>query len=136
MGNNLIDKILKFKTVCPLEQQLCVQAGFSLKECLIIEKLQRSETMTAREIAVFTGLSPSRTSRILDKLFRENAVTREFDPEDRRRITVSLTEKGVALADKFCQSRQLCLKDLEGRFSKEELKTVHQGLDLLLASSG
>lgn len=50
------------------------------------------------EISAFMNISTARTAAALNSLERKGLVTRNIDPSDRRRILVTLTDRGEAYA--------------------------------------
>lgn len=52
------------------------------------------ERMTVADLAKRVFLSPTTTSRIVDRLVRAGLVSRERSERDRRRVRLSLTETG------------------------------------------
>ena len=58
-------------------------------QCLVDQEAAR-----VSDLANGAGISPSTATRILDALERRAIVRRERSPEDRRGVTVTLTEPG------------------------------------------
>lgn len=52
------------------------------------------EAMTVAALAKRVSLSPTTTSRIVERLVRAGLVSREREQEDRRRVSLSLTATG------------------------------------------
>ncbi len=55
--------------------------------------------LTTGELAGFLGLSPSATTRVVDRLVSLGLAVRETDPADRRRTVVTATDTPVAGLD-------------------------------------
>ncbi|HHU35714.1 MAG TPA: MarR family transcriptional regulator [Treponema sp.] len=82
------------------EQTLRKKTGLTLNEafslCTITSGIHEPGQI-ARELE----LSPSRLSRVLDTLQEKKLITRTISKEDRRNISVSLTERGTEVVNKY-----------------------------------
>ena len=54
-------------------------------------------------IGKYTGMEKSSLTRMVDDLEKKGIVFRKTDPEDRRKVLVSLTDRGVECYDYFNQ---------------------------------
>jgi DNA-binding MarR family transcriptional regulator len=54
------------------------------------------------------GLSPSRISRVIEKLVVDGYLDRNIDKTDRRAITLCLTEEGKKIRAEIDRNRQEC----------------------------
>jgi len=70
-------------------------AGLTAKELQVILSLNSEESISSSDLAKRNMLSPSRMSRIIDKLVSRGLLNRETDGEDRRYSRVSLTREGI-----------------------------------------
>lgn len=72
-------------------------------EMAVMRLLHESrQKMTAGEISSKLDMTTSRVAAVLGSLEKKNLLKRESDAEDRRRVLVTLTEKG----DVFCEKRR------------------------------
>ncbi len=77
----------------------------------------------------------SDVSRIVDRLFEKELLTRKENPADRRQKTVEITDKGLALLDSMfeCEKKaDMLLKNL----SEEEVLELNRLLDKIRKSTG
>lgn len=72
----------------------------------------------------------SDASRIVERLRVKGFVVRKQDPEDRRAVTVIITDKGVALLDKMESSVNVLEEDFR-KLSAEEADLLNELLDRL-----
>jgi len=82
------------------EEKLKKKTGLTVNEALLICQVQRGiqePTLLAEEL----DLSPSRLSRILDSLEKKNLISREISSEDRRSVSVNLTNLGLNAANEI-----------------------------------
>lgn len=83
-----------------LEAQVQHRHGLTLSALELLGRLADAEHQRMRiaRLAERTGLSLSRTSRLLDSLQQRGLLAREPCPEDSRASNVALTPGGLALA--------------------------------------
>ncbi len=86
--------------------------GVTMSQCMTLELLQREGALPARRLAERLGLDNSTVTRTVDVLVRDGLLVRKRDEQrDRRRVFVSLTAQGEALAAKL----QACADEYCGR---------------------
>jgi DNA-binding MarR family transcriptional regulator len=73
----------------------------------------------------------SNTTRLVDKLLLKELCTREVCPDNRRKIEVSLTEKGLKLLEKINPIVEEFEKKWVGKLNTEELQTLNNLLEKL-----
>ena len=81
---------------------------------------------SAGEIGARLGLTSGSVTTLVNRLIDAGIVTREFDPDDRRRVLITLIEsRALELFDRF-RSTSERLEQPYRRFSPAELATVHR----------
>jgi DNA-binding MarR family transcriptional regulator len=75
--------------------------GVTFAQCHAIVEIGRAETIYLNKLADILGLEKSTMSRTINNLVNNGTVLRDIDPEDRRFITIKLTEKGINLFQKI-----------------------------------
>ena len=89
----------------------------------VLAALHRSGEMTARQIADLERLQPQSLTRTLRALQDEGLIRRRPDPEDRRRVRLAITPKGVdALA------HDMARRDAWLAAALEELTAAERGV--------
>ncbi|MFL5861606.1 MAG: MarR family winged helix-turn-helix transcriptional regulator [Solirubrobacteraceae bacterium] len=86
------------------------QDRLTLSQYSLLMPLSGSDTARVSDLAAGAGIAPSTASRILDALERRAIVRRTRSQEDRRGVTVSLTEHGREALDQqheWMRGRQL-----------------------------
>jgi DNA-binding MarR family transcriptional regulator len=68
--------------------------SLTLSQYALLQALASRETARVQELASEAGVTPSTASRILDALERRAIVSRSRAPDDRRGVTITLTEQG------------------------------------------
>jgi DNA-binding MarR family transcriptional regulator len=89
-----------------------------------LQVLSSSRGMTAGELARALRVTTGATTRVIDSLVAAGHARREWDPEDRRRILVSVTPAALRALERSRQRlRDDAKQALEG-FRPEELETI------------
>src|SRR5437763_9734646 len=86
------------------------QDRLTLSQYSLLMPLSGSDTARVSDLAAGAGIAPSTASRILDALERRAIVRRTRSQEDRRGVTVSLTEHGreaLGQQHEWMRARQL-----------------------------
>lgn len=91
--------------------------------------------MIASDIAEGSMLSPGALTNRIDRLIERKLVTRAEDPEDRRRVLVTLTKKGIKLVDRTTEARFMCAEEAVNHFSAAEKKQLNSLLRKFLLSA-
>ena len=73
----------------------------------------------------------SNASRLVDKLKAKGLVERHVCDEDRRRVNIQLTEKGLKLLEEASNAMKLSSSELESALTQEEANTLNHLLDKL-----
>ncbi|MDR3564145.1 MAG: MarR family transcriptional regulator [Negativicutes bacterium] len=69
----------------------------TLSQCHTIVEIGRAGSMSLNVLADILGLDKSTVSRSVEKLVSDGIIVRDTDPEDRRYLTLHLSEKGQSL---------------------------------------
>ena len=69
----------------------------TLSQCQTIVEIGRAGKMSINLLAEVLGLDKSTVSRSVDKLVNDGIAVRKTDPEDRRSVTLQLSEKGQSI---------------------------------------
>ncbi|MHB1415093.1 MAG: MarR family winged helix-turn-helix transcriptional regulator [Chloroflexota bacterium] len=83
-------------------------------------------------VAEHLGLTPASTSRIVEGLVADGLVERKDSPEDRRRLTLKLTEQGQATLAATRESAQARLAEMLRPLGPAERETVAEAMRALL----
>lgn len=123
----------------PLEQQLCYaiysadiaiqraykplldELGLTYPQFLVLNVLWRRDAQSVGSIAQQLALESSTLTPLLKRLESAELVRRKRNPDNERRVVVSLTPKGVAL-----RARGGCLGDTLVRTSGYSVEQLHE----------
>jgi MarR family transcriptional regulator, organic hydroperoxide resistance regulator len=108
-GSEVLGLIYEMKKKCAaIDYRLMEHLHLSQSELLFFSSLDQCTGISSPELARNMGLSPSRISRVIEKLVVDGYLDRNTDKSDRRAITLCLTESGKKIRDEIDRSRQEC----------------------------
>jgi DNA-binding MarR family transcriptional regulator len=90
----------------------------SKNQPMVIKIIGMEGEMMPSTIGKYTGMEKSSLTRMVDDLEKKGIVTRNTDPDDRRKVLVSLTEKGLEYYN--------CLNKITAEMADEILKFVDE----------
>ncbi len=109
MGMEILDLVYEMKKKCAvIDIQLMEQLRLSQSELLFFSSLDQCTGISSPELAKNMGLSPSRISRVIEKLVVDGYLDRNIDKADRRAITLCLTDEGKKIRAEIDKNRQAC----------------------------
>jgi DNA-binding MarR family transcriptional regulator len=77
----------------------------SVAQLAALHLLDQGKTSSVSSLGAELELSPSAVSRLVDGLVQRDLVARAEDPEDRRKKTLMLTQKGRRFVDAISEDR-------------------------------
>ena len=98
--------------------------GLSVTDLKTLDVLQRRGPLTAGAIAAHTTLATASVTSLIDRLEKKRLVRRVRDPEDRRRVVVTLTPKLAKTIAPLFESLNRRMLERFGRYDDEQLALV------------
>jgi len=86
---------------------------------------------TLGEVARIQGVTPATATTLVTTLESRGWVNREHDPDDRRRVVVSLTDSGSAVLASSQAVAEIAMADLLEPLTPEQLGRLLDGLAVL-----
>jgi len=83
------------------------------------------------EISLITGLEKSSFTRSVDSLVKNGFIIRTSSGNDRRKIMLSLTNKGIKAAKLIKNDFDIYLESLISNFSENEKNEFYESLDTI-----
>jgi DNA-binding MarR family transcriptional regulator len=83
-------------------------------------------------MAKVMGLSPSRSSRVINNLVQKGYLIRRTSSRDRRSVAVTLSKKGIEAKEKIKENQKKLEKSLRQRITDHELNMIKDSLKILL----
>ena len=109
-------------------------AGIANSEWIVVSILSERPRLSINELAHFAGMHQAPISRIVEKLTKKNLVTRVTSVEDRRSVSVKLTDEGLALRDRLLGITSNNAKDSFACLSEEEYEVFMSTIKKVLKS--
>ena len=111
------------------------QAGLSVDQWVVLKQISENNGSSQVEIGSSTVKDAPTTTRIIDQLVGKNLVSKQLDPEDRRRYMVFVTEKGRQLIERLIpvvqEYRQVPLRGFSSTEQKQLIALLQRMLDNL-----
>ena len=108
---NLFDLLTFLNQKCSQTEEI-IQGKLQLSraEYRALRIVGSAEKVTCKQLSQRMRLSPSRGSRVVDRLYQKGYVNREDCHTDRRCKTVWLTRKGMMIKEKIVERLSECEK--------------------------
>ncbi|HEY7053438.1 MAG TPA: MarR family transcriptional regulator [Mycobacterium sp.] len=87
-------------------------------------------------VAAGLEVNPSNASRTCDRLIKAGLLDRRDLPEDRRNITLTLTDEGRKLVDRVTKHRRSAIARVLREMSTEDRELLATALDRFAAAAG
>ena len=117
-----------------LDEELRVQHGVTFSEYDVLLRLGRApeRALTMGELAERTMLSPSGTTRLVDRLVATNLIRRRPVPDDGRVTLATLTPAGVKLLRAAARTHLRGIREhFTGRLTGRQLEQVVSALETI-----
>lgn len=133
MNDNLLELITSLKINRAIEREYTrIASNLTISEYRGIMAQDNDRGMNCLELSVAMGLSPSRSSRVIDNLVKKGYFTRRIDENDRRSVAVTLSKKGREVKEKIKKNQQNLEDNLEKMLSDEMVNNIKRSLKILL----
>lgn len=89
-------------------------------DIFIINYIFKNNKCTMKEITEFTNSIASTTTRKINRLVKNNFIRREVGENDRRKIYLLLTKKGINLYENFINNRDMGFNLMINQLTEKE----------------
>lgn len=96
--------------------------------------LMNEDNLPQRELATRLNIRPASLTDLVEKMEREQLVSRERDKADRRIVRVVITDKGRALVQQNIKTRREVEETMFGVLSADEVATMTRVFHKMAAS--
>lgn len=124
-----------------LERKLGIlqDSGFSccqitMSQCHALVEIGRAKGISLNKLAELLNLENSTMSRTVNNLVANELVKRDIDPQDRRYVTISLTDKGSEIYQGIEEEMNLYFKKIYETIPADKRQQVLESIDILLES--
>lgn len=120
-----------------LQQEAVEEFDISFRDFVILATLRKEpapHALPVSQIAEYTVRPMGSISHAVDRVEGRGLVTRTPSPDDRRKVIVSLTPKGVRFADESVATYARVRGRVFARLSADELDRIDESVHLLLSA--
>lgn len=114
-----------------LEKDEATCSGVTMSQCHAIVEIGRAEEISLNELAKILELDKSTMSRTINNLVESGLVARELHAEDRRYVTIKLTDKGTVVYRSTEGSMEKYYRDIFLDIPENKREQVLDSLKLL-----
>ena len=132
-GANFLRELLRMliRNLGVLEKSEASCCGTTIAQCHAIVEIGRGNQVSLNELADLLGLDKSTMSRTINNLVEEDLVIRETHLEDRRYITIELTDKGKEVYKTIEKSMELYYQSIFKSIPEDKREQILESLKLL-----
>ena len=105
-----------------LERNVVTGWGGSAPQLMLVVLLVRHKTLTMGEAAELLDVTPRAITRLVDSLEKEDLVSRQASPHDKRVYLISVTKKAEQLAKTMMPTHEKKMTELFSAFTESELQ--------------
>lgn len=118
----------------PMRLQVWEEMDINFPQLRILFRIRAQPGVDLRTLAEQTGISASAASQQVDRLVERGLLLRRDDPEDRRRLSLELTERGQQATGEISRASHSYLEAILSCLSTDELADLHRVLGRILAN--
>ena len=109
--------------------------GLTDQQGRILRVLAETEPLEMRELADRTSIHPASLSRIIPGLLRKGIVRRWKNDADARRVSVTITNRGLAVIQPVIRHSERIYADLAAEIGAARWRELHRCLDILIRTA-
>ncbi len=134
MNTSITDLIHSLKLKCVMsDDQIRSKTPLSPSEYRAVVSLKPDDQISSASFSERLGLSPSRGSRVIDKMVANGFIMRATLKDDRRAQVISLAPEGINLKKRIDQLMCECEEKIKKQMSDDEYSTVESSLKRLVS---
>jgi DNA-binding MarR family transcriptional regulator len=112
------------------EMRNVAKGKFTVPQFRILNRLRKG-AQTNSELAEWMGVTAPTMSRMVEPLEKKQYIVREYNPNDRRSQTLTLSASGRREAERIRRQAQERFASMAGSLSSEESHALAKGLEIL-----
>lgn len=130
------DLIFQLKLKC-INNELKIMEEYNLirSEYNAIASMNSEEVVCSNDLSIKMCLSPSRASRVIEKMVKKGLLIRDCNPEDRRKCEISLSKRGITIRERIEEKKVIYEKKICERFTEQEIKNLKGCLNKIIKTS-
>lgn len=115
-----------------LEESEATCCGTTVSQCHAIVEVGRAKDISLNELAELLTLDKSTMSRTINKLVDSGLVIRELHPDDRRYVSIKLSEEGIKVFHNIENSMEKYYQSIFASIPEEKREQVLESLQLVI----
>ncbi|GIM27565.1 hypothetical protein CPJCM30710_02310 [Clostridium polyendosporum] len=132
--SHLLRELIRFlvKSLGVLEKGEATCCGTTVSQCHAIVEIERAKEISLNKLAEVLSLDKSTMSRTINNLVESNLVFRDLHPEDRRYVSIKLTDSGKRVFNNIESSMDQYYKSILDSIPENKREQVLESLELLI----
>jgi DNA-binding MarR family transcriptional regulator len=130
-AHELMDTAPQIMQAIRMEMRRGSGSDISIPQFRTLAFIQRNPNSSLSNLADHLGLTLPSVSKLVDGLVKKKIVVRQMSTEDRRRLTLVLTQAGLTIVDSARAGAQASMAKKLDHLLDDELETVFKALKLL-----
>lgn len=132
-GSEILRELIRIlvRDLGVLEKNDASCCGVSITQCHAIVEIGREGKISLVDLASLLGLDKSTMSRTVNNLVESGLVHRDLDMENRRYVTIQLTEKGIEVFRNIEETMEGYFKSVFITIPEDKRDQVLESLQLL-----
>jgi DNA-binding MarR family transcriptional regulator len=114
-----------------LEESEATCCGTTVSQCHAIVEIGRAKDISLNELSDLLVLDKSTMSRTINKLVDSGLAIRELHPEDRRYISIKLTDEGIMIFNNIESSMERYYQSIFSSVPEDKREQVLESLQLI-----
>lgn len=106
--------------------------GITFGQCHALVEIGRAKSISLNELAEILNLENSTMSRTVNNLVNSELAKRDIDPQDRRYVSISLTESGIKLFEGIEKCMNLYYRKVYNSIPDDKKQQVLESVQILL----
>lgn len=108
-----------------------VGLDFTFQQFMVMKLISQKECPKMTDLAEDLNVTMGNVTTMIDRLIKQQYVTRKDDPEDRRIVRVCLTAEGKNLMKKAAEVRKKNMELILNKMSKEDQNSLFKIMEKL-----
>ncbi|WP_160673739.1 MarR family transcriptional regulator [Clostridium sp. C8-1-8] len=108
--------------------------SISISQCHALVEIGRANSISLNKLAEVLNLENSTMSRTVNNLVSNDLAKRDIDPQDRRYLTISLTDKGQKLYEEIEEDMNLYFKKIYDNLPEGKKDQVLESIEMILTA--
>jgi DNA-binding MarR family transcriptional regulator len=106
--------------------------GVTMSQCHALVEIGRAKSISLNELAELLNLENSTMSRTVNNLVTNELAKRDIDPQDRRYVTISLTDSGNKVYEGIEEEMNLYFKGIYETIPENKKQQVLESIQVLI----